>query len=158
MFPTVSANPPECLAYAYTSDQNHQFLLASNSNVYNNQLYIIHNCERVSISVDGEFIQSSDSNFSIQLELGYHNITLNLGNYTENYNDVHVIASTFNWYNDYEMYLESIDNNEYTNEEVQIMTNWVSIGTGLIIFALSVGIYWRLINHYVDRNYVEEIQ
>ena len=103
------------------------------------------------------FIQSSDSNFSIALELGYHNITLDLGDYQYNYTQVNVIASTFNWYNQYEDYLLTLENKEYTNEEVQILTNWVSIGTGLMIFALSVGVYWRLINHYVDRNHVEEI-
>ena len=157
MIPTASANPPDCLAYAYTSDQNHKFLLSSNSNLYNEQLYIIHNCDRVSIYVDDMFIQSSDSNFSIPLELGSHNITIDFGAYQENYSNVNVIGSSFTWFNDYQNYLLTIENNEYTNEEVQILTNWVSIGTGLIIFALSVGVYWRLINHYVDRNHVEEI-
>jgi hypothetical protein len=157
MIPTASANPPDCLSYAYTSDQNHKFLLYSNSNLYNQQLYIIHNCDRVSIYVDDMFIQSSDSNFSIPLELGYHNITLDVGNYEYNYTQVNVIASTFNWYNQYEDYLLTLENKEYTNQEVQILTNWVSIGTGLMIFALSIGVYWRLINHYVDRNHVEEI-
>jgi hypothetical protein len=157
MMPSVSANPPECLGYGYTSDQNHKFLLDDESNLYNNQLYIIHNCDRVSIYVDEMFIQSSDSNFSIPLELGSHNITIDFGSYQENYTNVNVIGSSFTWFNDYQDYLLTIENNEYTNQEVQVLTNWVSIGTGLIIFALSVGVYWRLINHYVDRNHVEEI-
>lgn len=155
---SVSANPPECLVYAYTSDDDHKFLLSSNSNMYNDQLYIIHNCESVKVYVDNMFVQSSESNMSINIDSGVRNITFEGNNMTFKYQNVNFLESRFDWLDQYNFYIDNLENKEYSNDEVKILTNWVAIGTGFTIFFLSVGVYWRLINYYVDRNYVEEIQ
>lgn len=155
--PATSANPPDCLSYAYTSDDNHKFLLESNSNLYNERLYIVHNCDQVSIYVDDMFIQSSTNNFSISIQPGIHNITIDHGNYSIDFDEVNFLESRFNWFDDYTFLIENIEGKEFTNQEVKRLSNWVAFGTGILIFCLSVGVYWRLINSYVDRNYIEEI-
>ena len=47
-----------------------------------------------------------------------------------------------------------------TTPKVQALTfqeNVVSVGSIVIVWFLSVNIYWALINHYLDRNLFEEV-
>lgn len=156
--PVAEANqPPSCLMYAYTEDAQHFFLIQDDSNLYGNNVIVKHNCQNVRVFVDGEFLRSSSENFSFELTTGKHDLIFETDNYTLNYSNVNFMPSSFNWLEQYQIIQEELDKNEYTKDEVKTLSNWVSFGSGIIIFMLSVGIYWRLINHYVDRNHIEEV-
>jgi len=147
----------DCLHYAYTFDSNHYFLLQDNSVLFGENLILKHNCEYLRIYVDGEFTQESSNNFSIELTQGYHNITIETPDHNYDYNSIRFIPSTSNWLIDFEQYQYEIGQKEFTQGELSQRMNWVALGSGLLVFLLSVGFYWKIINHYVDRNHIEEV-
>ena len=147
-----------CLFYAYTEDNNHKFLLDSNVKLYDNRLTVIHNCHNVKLYQDGVYLQGSLTNFTVILEGGYSNLSLIGNNDTiENYENVEIIESRFTWLDEYRIIEENSVNNIYNQEDVNSQITVASIGTGLIIWFCCVVIYWKLINHYVDRNYFQEV-
>ena len=156
---SAQAQTPEddCLHYAYTFDSNHYFLLQDNSVLFGEDLVIKHNCESLRIYVDDDFVQESSNNFSISLTQGYHNITIETPDLQFEYNSIRFIPSTSNWLVDFEQYQFEVGQKEYTQGQLQERMNWVALGSGVLVFLLSVGFYWKLINHFVDRNYIEEV-
>lgn len=153
---SASANPPEnCLFYAYTQDSNHNFLLDDNSTLYGSDLRIIHNCENLDVYVDGFFKIGSGQNMTLDISQGYHNFTFEFDNMTVEHNDVLFIPSSLSWYEEYTIFQEN--QRGIPLDEVKTQLNYTALITGVLVWALSVGVYWRLINNYVDRNYLEEV-
>lgn len=154
----ASAGEPPCMGYAYSADENHYFLVNDNSTNFGNTIFVKHNCDLMSIYVDEEIYQTSSTNFTIFLNEGEYNISLISQNFTAHYHDVFVIDSSLEWLNVYEEIREREDVYGYiTTKDGQIMANWASVGTSVVLWCLCVGVYWRLINHYIDRNYFEEV-
>lgn len=144
-----------CLVYAYTEDSEHYFLIQNNATVYGSKLFINHNCETVSVEIDGYFEQQSSQNFSVEIESGSRDIRLNFDNNSLLFENVFVIPSTLEWADEYQIVQEEI--RRTTIENLNRSLNTASIGTAIMIWVLTVFIYWKLINHYVDRNYFEEV-
>lgn len=152
---TSAFEPPECLGYSYTSDDNHYFLLQNNSTMYGTTLIIKHNCENVKVFLNSDLIHETSTNSTIYIPEGVNNYTFSFDNNSIEYSNVNVIDFNLGWYDEYVQFLDnqpSISSNDSSR-----MINWVAFFTGLIIWALSVNVYWRVINHYVDRNYFEEV-
>ena len=154
---SVSAQePPQCIAYGYTVTDNHYFLLQNNSIMYNEVLIIKHNCENVEIYLNDDLIHQTSTNSTLYLPEGINNYTITADNSTYYYENVNIIGGSLGWYDDY---LEYTNNKPTISEfETQLTQNFVAFFTGIIIWILSVNVYWKLINHYVDRNYFEEVQ
>ena len=154
--PHASAlDPPQCIGYAYTTDDNHYFLLQNNSTMYGTTLIIKHNCDNMKVYLNSDIIHESNTNSTIYIPEGINNYTFILDNQTFQYSNVNVIDLNLGWLDQYQEYLDnqpSISANDSSK-----LVNWVAFFTGVIIWALSVNVYWRLINHYVDRNYFEEV-
>ena len=145
----ASALEPPCISYSYTKEGDHYFLLQDNSTMFGNTLIIKHNCDDLQLYLNGDLVLQSSNNATLQIPTGLNNFTFVQDNQTITYSNVENIAIKKEILSD----LPSITQNE-SNRQI----NLVSLFTALIVWALSVNVYWRLINHYVDRNYFEEVK
>ena len=162
LLPSAYASPPDsCLAYAYTGEEGYSFLLQSNSTVFGENMVVIHNCDFVEILSDDKFVQGSYTNFTIPMDNGINNYTIK-GYQTDSlvFNENYENVESINIEMDFKEFFgveefEIVD--YYRQNELNRYANIASIGTALVIWLLCVVFYWRLINHYIDRNYFEEV-
>lgn len=170
LLPTVSGQDPpvdddqgenaedqkECLFYAYTSSENHRFLLGPNTSMFGERLIIVHNCEEVSIYINGFFEASSGSNFSIVVENGIHNITLESNSTQITFQNVVFYPERLDWEFDYQFIQESKP--QFIDLQTsKTQANWAVFVGIIIVWVLNVYVYWTLISSYVDRNFIEEV-
>lgn len=152
----ASALEPPCISYSYTKEGDHYFLLQDNSTMFGDTLIIKHNCDDLQLYLNGDLVLQSSNNATLQIPTGLNNFTFIQDNQTISYSNVENIAGGLSWYDDYIQYNQNIASISENESNRQI--NYVSLFTALIVWALSVNVYWRLINHYVDRNYFEEVK
>lgn len=164
LLPLVQAQdqPPiqqDCLAYAYTQSEGHSFLLQNNSIAYGNQIYVRTNCDEYTITIDDEFFGNFGSRFNLfEVENGSLNFTITSGNFSYVANNVMVFGNQFTWSQDYQTWVD--EQPRMTFIELGALTfqeNVVSLASIVVVWFLSVNIYWALINHYLDRNLFEEV-
>ena len=166
LLPLVQAQsqPPiqgdECLAYAFTRSGDHGFLLENNSIAYGNTIFIRTNCEQIDVFFDG--VRTSTYTNQSMIQIFFEGVSLNMtlqsGNYTYYAQNVVLFESQFTWSQNYLDYTQNLP--EMTFIEFGKMTfqeNVVSVASIVIVWFLSVNIYWALINHYLDRNLFEEV-
>lgn len=162
LLPLVQAQPQpledDCLAYAFTKSDQHSFLLENYSIAYGDQIFIRTNCDQFTVYFDNVF----HSNYTDQKEImipyssNSINLTIESGNYSYFAYKVVRFDNEFSWSSEYVQYIE----NQPSLIEVGALTfqeNVVSVGSIVIVWFLSVNIYWALINHYLDRNLFEEV-
>jgi hypothetical protein len=162
LLPTVTAQDPpveddkRCIAYAYTSSENHLFLLGQNVSMFGARLSIVHDCDNLEVYVDGFFEVSSSSNMAITIEQGIHNITLQADGFNATFNDVVFYPDRLNWEYEYQVIQDSKP--QFIDIEIsELRTNW-AVGVGIIIvWVLTTYVYWQMISSYVDRNFIEEV-
>lgn len=153
-------DPPsssDCLAYAFTSSERHLFLIGENTSVFGQKISINHNCEELQLFVDGEFAAASNSNLSYSVEPGRHNITLIFDNQTLIMNNVDFYPDRLNWEYEYEQ-LEEQKSAYISISDSTFQINWAVAFSIVIVWVLAVYVYWQLINSYVERNFIEEVQ
>ena len=162
LLPTANAQGPpvddeSCLAYAYTSSEKHFFLLGDNSSMFGDRLMVIHDCEEVSIYIEGFFESSSSKNFSIPIQPGITNISIEANGFNATYENVMFYPDRLEWEFDYSLLIQEPQKETIDLELSISRTNW-AVGVGiLIVWVLNVYVYWSLISSYVDRNFIEEV-
>ena len=162
LLPLVAAQDPpvddqqSCLAYAYTSSENHLFLLGNNVSMFGSRLVVIHNCENLEVYIDGLFEMSSGSNMGLTIQEGIHNITLQGDGFNATFQNVVFYPDRLDWEYQYQVIQESKP--QFIDIEVsELRTNW-AVGVGIIIvWVLTTYVYWQMISSYVDRNCIEEV-
>jgi hypothetical protein len=118
------------------------------------------NCETIAVDLNETFYaQSNFTKLKISITPGIYNITLNCDNATFEYYNVYFYPDQLQWiqqYNDLNNFqLPTID--MIIIEEAESLANWGSFWSILIVWLLSTYVYWNLINHYVQRNFIEEV-
>ena len=161
LHPTVKAQDPpvddQCLAYAYTESESHYFLLRANSSMFGTTLNVVHNCQEVSIYVDGFFLASSSNDFSTIIEPGLKNITIEADNQTFNYGNVNFYPDRLEWEYQYEITFDQ-PTREMIDLELSYSRANYAVGIGIfMVWVLVTYVYWSLISAYVDRNFIEEV-
>ena len=151
----ATAQEPPCLSYSYTKEGDHYFLMSDNSTMYGNTLIIKHNCQDLQLYLNGDLVLQTSNNATLQIPAGINNFTFIQDNQTVEFMHVHNIEGGLTWYDDYIEYLDTKPSISQIESDRQL--NLVAVFTGIIIWALCVQVYWKLINHYVDRNYFEEV-
>ena len=162
LLPTVTAQDPpvddaeRCLAYAYTSSDNHLFLLGQNTSMFGARLNVVHDCDDLQVYVDGFFEVSSSSSMAVTIEPGIHNITLQADGFNATFTDVVFYTDRLNW--EYEFQVIQDSKPQFIDIEVsELRTNW-AVGVGIVIvWVLTTYVYWQMISSYVDRNFIEEV-
>jgi hypothetical protein len=160
LLPSVSGQDPpleekDCLFYAYSEAGNHYFLIQNNSVVFGEIIQIKHNCQYLEVFSNGQFLAGSPNSFNVQIEIGLNNMSFEYDNRTENYT-FEVIPDRLNWEFEYEdlqsQRVEFISIDTANTQEV-----YASIFSIIIVWVLCVYVYWRLIESYVNKNFIEEV-
>ena len=156
---SAAAASPPCLFYAYTESGEHAFLLRENTSVFGSELRIKHNCEDMTVRIDGEFYASSNQSMIITIPEGKHNFTFESPEYTTTYSNVGVLPDRLTWidqYNEWTFQTPDVELIDIAAAELQ--ANWGVFWGVIIVWILSTYVYWTLINNYVQRNYIEEVK
>lgn len=161
LLPNVAGQEPpvdeseECLFYAYTSSENHYFLIQNNSIVFGELVRVKHNCEYLQINLNGEFLARSNSSFDIQINQGMNNLTFQT-NSTIQYYNVEVYPDRLGWQYEYDELTQQ--NNEFisinTSNSRAIWASGISI---FVVWVMVTYVYWKLIESYVNKNFIEEV-
>jgi len=162
LLPSVNAQDPPsqedkpCLFYGYSSSMNHYFLVQNNSMVFGNNLTFVHNCEFISITQDGEFIVSSNSSVLLNIEPGTTNLTVETNDRIQ-YFQIEVFPDRLDWELDYEM-LDYQEPSELISLDLSnTRENWAVAFSIVIVWLLATSVYWKLIQSYVNKNFIEEV-
>lgn len=152
----AAVSPPDCLAYAYLESDDHRFLIGNNSTGYGSDLYLIHNCGRAEILLNGEFLAEGESGLSVPIQSGNYTIEIRSENNSWRYSNFEIRPDRFDW--DFNFTLSYPQSETLIPQsEAVVMQNWAAGATGLIIWVLCVYVYWNLINSYTQRNFIEEV-
>ena len=155
--PVASAHAAPCLAYAYTESGKHQFLIGNNTSNFGDNLTVVHNCDNVSITLDGEFYAYLTVGATIPIPPGLHQINMTYDNQTVAYQDVMVYPDYLTWEANYDFMINVPDVEMVEKSFLDSTINWaVFLGIG-ITWILCVYVYWNLINSFTQRNFVEEV-
>lgn len=157
----VAQGPPAeesgCLAYAFTRSSGHAFLLESNSTVYGSEAFVVHNCGNVTVSINGTFAAQGETGLRVPLPAGMMDFRVeSQGLVLIDAYSVESRPDRLEWEYEWQVIQEnkpiSVDPNH-----VAIQQNWAAGLTALIVWVLSVQVFWHLVNAFVQRNYVEEV-
>lgn len=153
-----SENEKECLFYAFTTSENHNFLITNNTSVFGTNVSLIHNCNNVELRVDGIFYASSNNSFDVKIEPGIHNITIISEQKTSYFSNVVFYPDVLLWESEYQYLINPPIQKEYIDLDLaESQQNWsVALGI-LMVWVLSTYVYWKLIQSYTDKNFIEEV-
>ena len=162
LLPSVNGQEPPvddkpCIHYAYTTSDEYNFLLQNNSKLFGNNLRIVHNCDYVELYVEGEFYARSNNSVIFDLAIGSQNITIQTNQYSRDYL-IEVFPDRLEW--EGELLLLDFDNQNTEFIAIDLSNsreNWASIFSILIVFVLTTFVYWKLIESYVNKNFIEEV-
>lgn len=157
---TASAQDPpvesdDCLFYAYTSSENHHFLVQNNSILFGTELKVIHNCEFLEIRKDGQFFARSNSSFNVIIDEGMNNLSFET-NSTIQYFTFEVYPDRLDWQYEYSELIQ--ERQQFISIDASNLRENYAVGFGiLIVWVLTTYVYWRLIESYVNKNFIEEV-
>jgi hypothetical protein len=156
--PPAGDENPRCIMYAYASSGQHHFLALNESIIYGDSLTVVHNCDYVKVSGDEGFMaNSSKSTFSLPLSYGIHNLTFENNAYTQTLVNLTFIPTHFSWYEDYMLLTnQRIAGDWVLVKEVTARENFAVFVSGILSLVLIFAFYWRVIEHYLDHNRIEE--
>jgi hypothetical protein len=157
---TVQASPNSKIAYAFSKSGEHYFLIQNDSSLFGNNITIIHNCDSLEFKLNQTFYASSNaSKFKLNIEPGIYEIEMLCDNVSIQYSNVVFYPDQLQWINQY----NQLQNDKFEGldvilkEEASKLANWSAFWGILIVWLLSTYVYWNLINHYVQRNFIEEV-
>jgi hypothetical protein len=163
LLPSVSSQDPpgnenkQCLHYAYTNSIEYNFLLLNNSKMFGNELRIIHNCEYLQVNIENNVYSVSNSSMFLSLNYGVQNLSIETNEYTRNY-QIEVFPDRLQWETDFEFLNQYEKQSEFISIDLSdSRENWASIFSIIIVFVLTTFVYWKLIESYVNRNFIEEV-
>ena len=154
----VDADDKECIFYAYTKSMNHNFLISNNSSQFGERIYVFHNCDFLDIYSDGSFIAGSNNSFNFPLGIGIFNLTFETNQGSKSFEGLTFYPDSLEWEGQYYDL-----NNPARNEQMIELNlsnekqNWAVGISILMVWFLATFIYWKLIQSYVDKNFIEEV-
>jgi nicotinamide riboside transporter PnuC len=162
LLPSVNGQEPPvedekpCLYYAYTTSQEYNFLIQNNSKLFGSEVSIIHNCEYLQINLEGQFYARSNNSMYLQFESGSHNLTIITNEDTRDFK-IEIFPDRLEWEGDF-LLLNQKETSEFISIDLSNnRENWASIVSIVIVWVLTTYVYWRLIESYVNKNFIEEV-
>ena len=145
-----------CLHYAYTSSEDYNFLILNQSKVFGQDIRFIHNCEYLQVNLEGQFYAISNNSMILTFTEGQHNLTVQTNEYVQNYS-VEIYPDRLEWEGQF-LRLNLIPDKEFISVDVADSQEVIaSIASIIIVWVLCVYVYWRLIESYVNKNFIEEV-
>lgn len=162
LLPSVSGqeppvdDPAPCLFYGYSSSMNHYFLLQNDGIMYGNNLTIVHNCEFIRVYENDQFVLESNNSVMVFLNPGITNFTIETNDQIKNF-QVQIIPDRLEWEQQYEqLYFEPPT--EFISIDLSnTRENWAVAFSIVIVWVLATSVYWKLIESYVNKNFIEEV-
>lgn len=163
--PTAAAAPPvECLSYVHSMDAYGTIftLMKNNSAMFGDRATYVSDCESdVEVYIDGQaraYLNSTGGSFNLLFGSHTYDLRFSDGSFIT-YRNVSVYPSQA-WESTYYSLEPSADPSLYFYEdraELQARDVLITVGSAIIIWAVSTMIIWRIINHYVDTRFIEEV-
>ena len=154
--PVEDTSEKGCIFYAYTSSMNHYFLLQNNSIVFGNNVSIIHNCQYLQVNQNNLFLARSNNSMIISANPGIANYTFITPNQTIEMT-IEFYPDRLQWEYEYQR-LDFNPNQQFISIDASNSKEIIaSIASIIIFWVLCVYVYWRLIESYVNKNFIEEV-
>lgn len=160
--PGVAAEDPPCMTYAYVQAEGepHASLIMSENYVFGSRVIVISNCNNTYIEQNGVIIASSNGGTVVTfISPGIHQITIGNEGSNQTFENVTFIqqgqlSRVINLMpNEYNPHSEP-----WTPEEISDLELYSGVGAILLSWLLVVGVLWKLINNYQDRNFCQEVR
>ena len=130
--------------------------MENNSILYGNNITFVHNCEFITIEENGNFLASSNYSISVEIDPGVKNFTIRT-NDNVRYFQIEVIPDRLEWEYEYSM-LDYQEPSEFISIDISnTRENWAVVFSIIIVWLLSTSVYWKLIQSYVNKNFIEEV-
>ena len=92
----------------------------------------------------------------IDIAEGRHNLTISTNEETRNFT-IEIFPDRLEWEGEYTRLFE-IPKTEFISIDLSnSRENWASILSIVIVWVLTVYVYWKLIESYVNKNFIEEV-
>ncbi len=162
LLPSVSSQEPPisnekpCLHYAYSNSEDYNFLILNQSKVFGQEIQFIHNCEYLQVNMEGQFYAISNNSMILTFDEGQHNLTVQTNEYIQNYS-IEIYPDRLEWEGQF-LLLNSIPETEFISIDASDSREvWASILSIVTVWVLCVYVYWKLIESYVNKNFIEEV-
>jgi hypothetical protein len=108
--------------------------------------------------LNGGFYASSNLSFSVNIDSGINNLTLISEHGSSTFENVVFYPDVLIWESQYELLVSNPGNKEFIDIDIaELRQNW-SVAFGIVmVWVLTTYVYWRLIQSYVDKNFIEEV-
>ena len=154
--PPVEEESKDCIVYSFTSSENYNFLISNNSKHFGSSITIIHNCEFVQLDIEGQFYARSNNSFAIEITAGFHNLTFSTEDGSYNYM-IEIFPDRLEWETEYNLLFENPRTEFISIDTSNSRENWASILSIVVVWVLTVYVYWKLIESYTNNNFIEEV-
>lgn len=162
LLPSVNGQEPPvddekpCLFYAYTSSEDYNFLIQNNTKLFGTEITIIHNCEYIQLNKEGEFYARSNNSMFIDIGPGNHNLTFITNNQTKDV-FIEIYPDRLEWELEYTRLFEIPQKEFISIDTSNTRENWASILSIVVVWVLTTYVYWKLIESYVNKNFIQEV-
>lgn len=162
LLPSVNGQEPPvddqkpCIFYAYTTQEDHYFLIQNNSKLFGSNIQIIHNCEYLQVDLENQFYARGNNSFSIDLSPGFHNLTISTNDQIRNF-AIEIFPDRLEWEGQYTRLFDQPQSEFISIDLSNSRENWASIFSIVIVWVLTTYVYWKLIESYVNKNFIEEV-
>lgn len=163
--PMASASAPpndECLTYVYSVDSSGMIytLMQTDSIMFGNTGYLVSDCnQEVVIKSNGIVMAKINGSSWFPMNNGFSTYTLEVnGSIIQVYDNVTVYSSEVWTQAFYSIEpQENPDLKHISQEDLATREVMIALGSSLIVWAMVTLLLWKVINHNVDRKYVEEV-
>lgn len=159
-----AAGPPDddCLTYVYSVDSSGMIytLMQNDSIMFGNTAYLVSNCgETVTIKSNGIVMAQINGSSWFPMNIGFSTYTLEVnGTIIEIYDNVTVYSSEV--WNQAFYSIEPEQNPDLkhiSQEDLATREVMIALGSSVIVWCVVTLVLWKVINHNIDRKYVEEV-
>lgn len=153
--PPVDDEKP-CIFYAFSESEEYYFLIQNNSKLFGSEIQIITNCEYLQVNLEGQFFARSNNSMFVDIGQGYHNLTIITNEQTRNFT-IEIYPDRLEWEGEYTRLFEIPETELISIDVSNSRENWASILSIVVVWVLTVYVYWKLIESYVNKNFIEEV-
>lgn len=159
---SAAAPPGDCLTYVYSVDESGMIytLMQNDSIMFGNTGYLVSNCDQeVVIKSNGIVMAQINGSSWFPINMGFSTYTLEVnGTIIQVYDNVTIYSSEI-WTDAF----YSIEPNQdpdlkhISQEQLATREVMIALGSSVIVWFMVTLLLWKIINHNIDRKYVEEV-
>jgi len=160
-FGAAATHGERCLSYGYvgTAGGEHYSHLVSDTYAFGGELWLVTDCDLLTVTVDGQQVASTNSTARVHLAAGFHNLTFSDANGEQQFVNVMFVPM-----NDFEQalgYLPAEQNRGsilFTASDLAFHEVMIAAISALILWGLVVAVLSRLVRVWVAYRFVEEVR